>query len=551
MANRNSKKWLWTLIILGILIIIGMVILMPRKPNLGPPTVGYDTTRLTGPLRADGTVDYIAALNQMYSKGVTPDNNAAVLLLRAIGPDAMNAQIRDEAYRLLGITPPPAKGNYFVSLDDYVKSIQASTKPSTPPATSQRSSQAPPSGITPAPMSLSPDAMKTKDAQSQMIQAHDRPWSAEEFPELAGWLKANEAPLTLAIEASKRPRYFFPLISTTTPPMLSTCLFPSLKGYRDISKMLSIRAMRKAHEGDIAGARADLLAVHRLSRLIGRGPWLMDYVVGNGIHLLPCVTTRDMLAKADIDANSARAILADLQSLDPLPDPTDVFDIFERWNGLDFISRCSSHGPKMVYRAIEGHYVADLDADWDWSLKKLNELSDEYVAAMKLPTFAAQKAALDRHRAKLLAFISDLDGSYAIAEGTSWVRRHLGLDKNRRFTQTQGEFERDPQLAVIKQLAPHLYRVNSIRHAAKMQFDLTLLATALAAHKAERGEYPAALAELKPEYLKTIPNDLFIEKPLHYTRTADGYVLYSVGPDMTDDGGKSGDYDEDIVVKVE
>ena len=50
----------------------------PRKVNI---TVGRETTYLTGPLNPDGTVNYLAALNAIYGKGVTPANNAVVPLI--------------------------------------------------------------------------------------------------------------------------------------------------------------------------------------------------------------------------------------------------------------------------------------------------------------------------------------------------------------------------------------------------------------------------------------------------------------------------------------
>ena len=49
-------------------------------------TVSKATTYFTGPLRADGSVDYVAAFNRRCSEGVTPENNAAVALWRASGP---------------------------------------------------------------------------------------------------------------------------------------------------------------------------------------------------------------------------------------------------------------------------------------------------------------------------------------------------------------------------------------------------------------------------------------------------------------------------------
>jgi hypothetical protein len=68
----------------------------------------------------------------------------------------------------------------------------------------------------------------------------------------------------------------------------------------------------------------------------------------------------------------------------------------------------------------------------------------------------------------------------------------------------------------------------------------TLLATqfALHAYKAEHGAYPAALSDLVPNYLSHLPEDPFSNhQPLIYRRTADKYLLYSIGPDAKDNGG--------------
>jgi hypothetical protein len=58
---------------------------------------------------------------------------------------------------------------------------------------------------------------------------------------------------------------------------------------------------------------------------------------------------------------------------------------------------------------------------------------------------------------------------------------------------------------------------------------------------------------LAPGYLKKVPDDLFIDKPFGYTKTAKGYLLYSVGENMKYDGPKKNEDDDidDIVVEVE
>ena len=69
---------------------------------------------------------------------------------------------------------------------------------------------------------------------------------------------------------------------------------------------------------------------------------------------------------------------------------------------------------------------------------------------------------------------------------------------------------------------------------------LLIVSLALHAYRADHGQYPASLKELVPAYLRAIPNDPFaVQGPLLYKRANKSYVLYSVGPDGTDNGGQA------------
>ena len=48
-----------------------------------------------------------------------------------------------------------------------------------------------------------------------------------------------------------------------------------------------------------------------------------------------------------------------------------------------------------------------------------------------------------------------------------------------------------------------------------------------------------------PKYISEVPKDIFTEGELHYTVQGDGYLLYSVGVNGKDDGGKSPEDAED------
>jgi len=54
----------------------------------------------------------------------------------------------------------------------------------------------------------------------------------------------------------------------------------------------------------------------------------------------------------------------------------------------------------------------------------------------------------------------------------------------------------------------------------------------------ERGAWPDRLEQLVPTYLPAVPLDPNSEQPLIYRQTGSGFLLYSVGADRHDDGGK-------------
>lgn len=68
--------------------------------------------------------------------------------------------------------------------------------------------------------------------------------------------------------------------------------------------------------------------------------------------------------------------------------------------------------------------------------------------------------------------------------------------------------------------------------------DLLLLRFALRAYRLENGQFPAALNQLAPRYLRRIPSDYFGSgAPFRYRRNGSNYALWSVGPDKIDNGG--------------
>ena len=95
---------------------------------------------------------------------------------------------------------------------------------------------------------------------------------------------------------------------------------------------------------------------------------------------------------------------------------------------------------------------------------------------------------------------------------------------------------------------------SSINREASCLANVRLALTAVALEQfraAHDNRYPTTLSELAPDYLNTTLMDPFDGQPLRYRKQGAGYVLYSIGPDLKDDGGKRMDgKNGDIVFTV-
>jgi hypothetical protein len=94
-------------------------------------------------------------------------------------------------------------------------------------------------------------------------------------------------------------------------------------------------------------------------------------------------------------------------------------------------------------------------------------------------------------------------------------------------------------------LASDLWQARDSRRASAERHDLAaahlrllIAELALRAYRCEHGNGPGSLAQLLPKYLQHLPSDPFSSNPLVYHPTGTNWVLYSLGPDRVDDGGK-------------
>ena len=251
-------------------------------------TISKETTHLTEPLRPDGYVDYLAAINAEQSAGVTPENNAAVDLVYATGPGTISPSIRREYFRRLGVAPPPEQGDYLRPLKDFETigqpaaaaeggedAVETEAAEGSDAEGSDAESGDESLEIAPA------ETPKRPNLSEEQAVAMQRPWTPEEFPRLAAWLTANQIPLERIEQATTKPRWYTPFVSTDG--LLMSVLLPQTQDSREAARLLVTQAMLRLGQGDPEGAWQDLLACHRLGRLVGQGPTMVERLAGFGL----------------------------------------------------------------------------------------------------------------------------------------------------------------------------------------------------------------------------------------------------------------------------
>ena len=530
------------------------------QPAAPPFTISRETTYYTAPLNPDGTVDYVAALNAKFGQGVTPDNNAAVLILQAIGYRAIGADKHEGAPQQFADalqTELPADEDIFQELDRFYWEDE-----------------------------LEADDMT---AFSDLLEAEyqrslEGPWRSDDLPRIAQWLDANSVPLSVLLRASQRSKYFVPLIPLPfeeTPvagldemfgrpldPLLGSpptflCANDPLTGYlfRDGLRALTIRANHATGESRSADAWADIVAVYRLGGLVGQRPFLSDWLDGKVDMAIAMGAARRFCTSTHLTAQEAQRFLNEWQQLTPLASPAEALSEGDRVFALDMICWGASR-PEALRRQLaqlcccglwlnrlmeseeeeeEEIYWFDVEnaervtellanVNWDEVLRVTNDNLDREASAMELPLPARADVMAERAKAAQehwapandLPEISSMDAAEARRAATEWTIHVMSGGM--------------PGLP----LDTHLLQADKI----EVEHELVAIALALAIYRAEHGAYPPSLDKLTPGQLEKIGPDVFSGRPYAYRAGENGYLLYSVGMDMKDDGGEG----DDIVI---
>lgn len=556
--RRFFRFSLWALLavfLISCLVVVFIPFPMPslvgnsRKtyPETTPPpsfSISEETTVLTAPLGPDGYVNYVAAANQRYGEGVTPDNNAVLPLLEALGFGYFARGSYDRFFELLGAQPPEPLENTFVSFksmaDDYVEEHEEAYRLKLESDESPREYVKVDEGYVLSTGDM-PEEHPRIVIEHALHEAESRPWSAEEFPEIADWLARNRDSLDRIGVASERTRYFAPLLGlgpdaehTENAPFIAVFLAVT-GGVSEAGKAFQVRAMSRIRRGQIDEAWQDLMTLHRLSRLVGQEPALMSRTISYGLEQRTLNATGHLIASDQFTPAHTKRMMRDLQSLAPNPKVDSLLHETERYSLLDTIGWMAREATVPEHGIVNRltHPFVSLMIDWDIPFHCANDWFDAYEEANAKPNFAERMAAFEQVYADLRRVKEESSRTPSIAGSLL-----SGCSPRAEVSRVVGQ-------TICVLMLPDVSGCLVAETRALATARLNLVGAAMAVFRAEQGRWPEAPEELVPEYLEELPNDPFADAPLRYVKDGGGFVLYSVGPNLVDEQGVDSDIDEE------
>ncbi|MBC7835559.1 MAG: hypothetical protein H7Y88_10745 [Phycisphaerales bacterium] len=310
---------------------------------------------------------------------------------------------------------------------------------------------------------------------------------------------------------------------------LISVLLPQLGELRKAARLLASDARVALTRGEAERFQADLIALHGVALHAGEGPFLIGDMVSWAIFALELQTISAALDEAPQLLREEHLVelihrIASYSGQDGVAWAPIVPDLSgERRFFMDLIQRLYTDGP-----GGDGHLT-------DEGLSLLASLTNSTEPGLSVGTRLAgplAAAVVADRKAMIAEYERILSASHAGHGTNMWEAR----------TDPEAEIEfntwRTARYPVVSVLLPALTRAWSGGQQLTQRRDAMVAVLAMELYQREHGAYPDSLAALTPKYLPAPPIDRQTGEPLKYVLRDGKPVLYSVGFDKDDDGGR-------------
>ncbi len=479
-------------------------------------TIGKDTTFVTEPVDAEGYINYVAAIDRKLREGVTAENNANVPIRLMLGERELSERLKGQYYALLGIPAPEDPQSRIVSQGDILAEFG-------------------------------------RDRIEELGEVMRNPWVEGDSDLAASWISRNTGVIADIRAAAARPQWYSPALPQDG--RMVEVLLPDVQNARIVVRLLTANAMLNLGNKREGVALNDLLACHRLAGHIGNGWTLIELLVscalGNVtyraeesyLNFAQPNRAKQLFWKRKLATVRKRKSSAELVGFAERCMMLDVVTSMARGGDIREVANLLGVGPNagagigpeiaLTLRLRAKHP----NVDYDQIMINLNKRYDNFVDILKEPNmqrretrFAEfEKAAKDA--GEKIAKVSAAELLASEEAVTKFIERFVTTNLTPAYSQAQK--------AELRCLALG---------------DVITVGWGLSAWYSEHKKWPESLNQLVPKYLDSVPNDRFTGKPVSFIKQGTTCRVYSVGPDLKDDGGTdleptNGSYDIGIELR--
>jgi len=313
--------------------------------------------------------------------------------------------------------------------------------------------------------------------------------------------------------ASQLPYSRFPLSYGKENPV--TILLPHLGALRECARMLQLRAIAELQNGQTDKALEDMRLALRLADSVRTEPILVSHLVRIAIVHTVLQPVWEGLAEQKWSGAQLAALDRELA-------------------GLDFLAdyRLSMRGELVLFEGGIFDYLRHHPEQLPYLC---GEPSSSPPASVRIlcrliPRGWIYQNQLRCARVMEQGYLPVADVDQRIISPAATRRADAAVEADTRHLNPYNVMERI--------LLPALGKAARRFASGQSSVDLARVAIALERYRQAHGEHPESLDALVPQFIAKLPHDIITGQPLKYRRADGQFVLYSVGWNETDDGGR-------------
>jgi len=329
------------------------------------------------------------------------------------------------------------------------------------------------------------------------LPTRTEPLSSEMKTLIAEFVADNNEALDLLREAAEIEDCRYPIDLTAG---LAT-LTPNLSELRTAVRLLELEGILHAENGDRESAVRSAISGFGIARSLAREPTTVSQLVRAACQAAAILTVEQVINRTELTDEQLAKLVECLRASERVSDMSCAF-VGERCMGISFFRApesvgFSANGGAVLAKPLLAIYKALGLADADAAIYL--DLMDGYLKAAQLPTHERLEA------------VKAVD---ARIQSTSKVH------------------------VMLHSIMPALSRVTTIETRALAHLRAAQVGLAMQRYRLAADRFPDKLADLVPAYLEAVPKDPFDGNDLRYRKLEPGFVIYSIGEDLSDDGGK-------------